>query len=197
MQGWKKLTPFWCPSHPAPATTIYNIHFVHQPTTMDTYTLRSRTVVKVTPRQQLLNRIRTGKCALTRYKHIDAEMALAAVQRGGLALKFVPEALRTPELYMAAVRADGFALKFVPEALRTPELCEQAVLKDGYAIEYVPEALRTPELCLQAVRNYGYAIMHVPEVLRTPELCTQAVRNDSYAFMFVPVALRATLRATL
>ena len=59
-----------------------------------------------------------------------AEDALPAVSAYGMALGFVPLALRTDTLCRAAVESAAAALRFVPEALRTPELCSVAVEKD-------------------------------------------------------------------
>ena len=53
-------------------------------------------------------------------------MGLQIVRQYGLALRYVPEALRTPELCLAAVQQSGNALRWVPELLRTPELCRIA-----------------------------------------------------------------------
>jgi hypothetical protein len=44
--------------------------------------------------------------------------AIAAVERNGFALRFVPEALRTAELCLAAVEQDGGAILFVPAELQ-------------------------------------------------------------------------------
>jgi hypothetical protein len=64
--------------------------------------------------------------------------AFELVERNGLALKFVPDELRTRETCEKAVEQDGWALKFVPDGMRTQELCEKAVGQDCLAIIYVP-----------------------------------------------------------
>jgi hypothetical protein len=45
------------------------------------------------------------------------------------------------------------ALEFVPEKLKTPELCLAAVEKDGKAMKYLPEDLKTAEMCFEAVKH--------------------------------------------
>jgi len=122
---------------------------------------------------------------------IDPEAArhLAAVQRNGWALEFVPEPLRTPEICLAAVTLTGFALRFVPELLRTPQLCLAAVTQNGWALRSVPKPLRTQELCRAAVQQDGDALRYVPEPLRTPELCLAAVQKKGRALRHVPEAL--------
>jgi hypothetical protein len=118
------------------------------------------------------------------------EHCLHEVQRDGLMLQFVPEALKTPEMCFAAVNQDGWALHFVPEALRTPEMCLAAVTNYGPALHDVHEALRTPELCLAAVNQDGTVLQFVPEALKTPEICIAAVTRDGPALQYVPDALR-------
>jgi hypothetical protein len=118
------------------------------------------------------------------------EVCLAAVRRGyqgWQALEYVPESAKTPELCLYAVQRNGYALKFVPEALKTPELCLDAVQSNRYALKFVPEALKTPELCLAAVQQHGWALEHVPEALKTPELCLPAVGyGEGRAFKHIP-----------
>jgi hypothetical protein len=132
----------------------------------------------------------------------------------GYLLKFVPEALKTPEVCRAAVYNGGAALEYVPEALKTAEMCLEAVsleLKNGpffsfeyggHLLRFVPEALKTPELCRAAVENEGSALEYVPESLKDEELCRTAVQCGHQLFMgsdwegygsalkFVPPTLR-------
>jgi hypothetical protein len=108
------------------------------------------------------------------------------VERYGLALQYVPEALKTPELCKLAVKDISWALEYVPETMKTPELCKIAVENYGWALLYVPETLKTPELCKIAVEYYGYILQYVPEALKTPELCKLAVENSGEALLYVP-----------
>ena len=57
-------------------------------------------------------------------------------------LKFVPEIIKTYELYHTAVKKNGWALQFVPEALKTAELCSVAIQNQCLAHEFVPETLK-------------------------------------------------------
>ncbi len=41
------------------------------------------------------------------------------------------------------VQKDGLALRDVPDELKTPEMCLEAVRRDGRILELVPAALRT------------------------------------------------------
>ena len=67
------------------------------------------------------------------------------------------------------------AFKYVPEALKTPELCLLAVHMNGWALEFVPEALKTSDLCLIAVQLYGNTLEFVPDEFKTPEICQVCV----------------------
>ncbi len=86
--------------------------------------------------------------------------ALDAV-KNGMALKCVPEALRTPELCAAAVRRCGLALQWVPETLKTPGLCAEAVAGSGWAVKFVPLKLLTKDLCLVAARDAGARVFEL------------------------------------
>jgi hypothetical protein len=50
----------------------------------------------------------------------------------------------TYEHCLREVQRDGMMLQYVPEALKTPEMCLAAVTRDGTALQYIPDALRTP-----------------------------------------------------
>ncbi len=96
--------------------------------------------------------------------------------------------------HLAAVEKDSRALEFVPEELRTPEIYLAAVTEFGYALELIPEEFRTPEICLAAVTNCGYALIFVPKELRTPEIYLAAVTQSRWVFEWVPKALKAHIK---
>jgi Domain of unknown function (DUF4116) len=114
------------------------------------------------------------------------ELCRLAVKRDGTALEYVPEHKRNPELCRIAVEQHGWALRFVPEEYRTSELCRLAVEQNGEALEYVPKQYITPELCRLAVKRDGMTLDSVPKNKRTPELCRLAIEQDSQALQFVP-----------
>ena len=60
---------------------------------------------------------------------------------------------KTAEVCLEAIGKNGLALEFVPDALKTKELCLEAVKQDIEALKYVPEKLKTPELCFDAVKR--------------------------------------------
>ena len=114
------------------------------------------------------------------------EEALAAVQKDGWALDYVPEEFKTPELCLTAVKNakgrlfGGSFLSHVPESLRDEKLCLAAVQQNGISLSHVPKALRTAELCRIAVEENGWALGDVPEELKTKELCHLAAHNMNY-----------------
>jgi hypothetical protein len=62
-------------------------------------------------------------------------------------------AFSTEALCLAAVQKNGIALKYVPEEFKTEALCLAAVQQNGSALEYVPEALKTEALCIEAMKH--------------------------------------------
>lgn len=148
-------------------------------------------------------------------KNKTPEICMAAVERNGYALEFVPEDKKTHELCLSAVNGFiGYALKYVPESMKTENICRIAVENVGDALEYVPEDKKTYELCLTAVRGNGPALQYVPESMkteeirriavenfggalqyisedqRTPEICNMAVANHGMALAYVPNDLK-------
>jgi Domain of unknown function (DUF4116) len=112
------------------------------------------------------------------------------LEQNGLALKYVPEDYKTPELCHLAVEQDGLALYDVPGKYQTHELCRLAVEQNALALQYVPEKHKTPELCRLAIQNDGIALQHVLEKHRIPELCRIAVEQNGMALYYVPEEYR-------
>ena len=123
-------------------------------------------------------------------EHLRTETICSdAVGRDGNALQYVPEHLRTEALCSVAVGRDGNALQYVPKHLRTEALCSVAVGRDGKAVQYVPKPLRTEAIYLAAVEQHGQALIYVPALLRTEALCTVAVNGNGRALSYVPETL--------
>jgi Domain of unknown function (DUF4116) len=133
-----------------------------------------------------------------------------ALLQNGLALKFVPEDFRTPELCQIAIEQNGMALQYVPECKRTPELYRLAIERDGWALGFVPEDKKTLEICQIAVQHDGDALRYVPYDLissradalqeeslfagkslgcennKTPELFRMAVEQNGGSLYYIP-----------
>lgn len=101
---------------------------------------------------------------------IDIKYYLALVGYNGMALKDVPDDIKTAEICMAAVKADNYALEFVPDALKTAEMCKIAVVPNGaWTFQWVPDALKTPEMCL-IVAHSPIGHEFIPKAMLTDEM---------------------------
>jgi hypothetical protein len=57
------------------------------------------------------------------------------------------------KLYLSAIEKSGIALKFVPEYLKTADLCLKAVKAHGESIGWAPQKFKTPDLYLSQFQN--------------------------------------------
>jgi hypothetical protein len=119
------------------------------------------------------------------------EGCLAAVQKHGWMIKYVPQLMITSELSLAAVHQTGMALGYMPDILITSELALAAVHQHGCALVYVPKKMRTLEICLAAVKQNGLAIKDVPTKIKNHELCIEAVKQDGMMLRYVPSPLQS------
>ena len=89
--------------------------------------------------------------------------------------------LWTREVALAAVQQDGFALRYASEALRADrEVALAAAKKNGFALYHASEALRAdPEVVLAAVRQSGSALVYASEALRADPFLARAAREAS------------------
>jgi Domain of unknown function (DUF4116) len=102
------------------------------------------------------------------------------------ALLYIPIEQRTEELCRLAITNGGRNLTSVPKSLRTQELCRMALEQDGRAIIFVPEDLRNDDLYRMALKSNGLALFGLPKSLRTPEFCQIAVEQNGEALEYVP-----------
>ena len=112
------------------------------------------------------------------------DVCLAAVIQNGLSLQYVPENLKTPEIYFLALNQNGLALEFV--LYQSVALCLVAVNQNGLALRYVFEKVMSDVICFVAVNQNGLALEHVGD--QSDCLCTIAVKNDPYALIYVKKA---------
>lgn len=117
------------------------------------------------------------------------ELWLEAAEHGiGWMIKFLPEHLRTEEVYTTAVRTSDFAVAFlyIPKEHFTENMCREAVKKNGLMIMHVPEEFVSDELYEIAVTQNGNALAYIPKEKRTKKLCVKAVINTDGAINYVP-----------
>ena len=118
------------------------------------------------------------------------ELYEIAVKQNGLALNYVPYKLRTNELCELAIKQNGKALQWIPDKYIDYNLCEMAVQQNGNSLYHVPKEYKTKELCELAVQQNGDALKWVLEHLKTKKICELAVQNNGYALRYVPMELR-------
>jgi hypothetical protein len=106
-----------------------------------------------------------------------------AVNHSGSALKHVPYALRTIEMYRQAVTSCWSALKEVPAEVQAqyPDLVDIALRKHADALKFVHH--QTLSMCEALIRRYPPSLVYVKE--QTPELCFEAVRRSYVAIAYV------------
>ena len=126
--------------------------------------------------------------------------ALAAVQKDGEELEYLPVALKTKgpqasQLCLAAVKQTGWALEYIPEAQKTVELCGIAVQKNIGALEFVPEKLKTAKMYLALIKETGKqyvkdVLKTIPEKLKTKEFYLAAIQQNADLLEYVPDTLK-------
>ena len=107
---------------------------------------------------------------------------MVAVQQTCRALLFVPEHLRTEELYRAAAQKDGKALGWIPDEHITASLAMAAVQQNGCVLKeclYGPIRLVTASLAMAAVQQTGHALQFVPEGLNAAAIRHTSLRKSS------------------
>jgi hypothetical protein len=82
----------------------------------------------------------------------------------------------TLKLYNLALRYDGIALKYIPKNLQTPEICEKAILQNPMAIHYVADNLYTEFSCKLAIRK-GLNLHEIRSDKITHNLCKIAIQQ--------------------
>ena len=96
-------------------------------------------------------------------------LCLAAVEKDGLNLQFVPDELRTLELCLVALQKNCLPFEFVPEQLReTEEICV-AVVSDPFALATLPHELKSLRICILAVRKHISNLEFVPDEFKTDD----------------------------
>lgn len=135
---------------------------------------------KKSPEQQRIASIKAnGGCHLKNFKknNITYDMCRVAVKLDGEALSYVPEELRTKEIYEIAVKKTGRMLSRVPKKYITKKMCENAVASYGLAIEYVPNKFKTSDVCLIAASQNPLAMQKIPEKFITVEFVVKVIKK--------------------
>ena len=72
----------------------------------------------------------------------------------------------------------GALIDYVPDALRTDELWVISVIKDPRYISNAPIHILTQKVCDEVIENKTDALRYVPEAMRTAENCKIAVEKS-------------------
>jgi len=80
------------------------------------------------------------------------EMCLAAVEKFGMALEFIPYDMRTQEICLAAIRQNSNARMFVPTHQMTYDIYYAIVQQKPEFIQHVPREHQTQEMVLASVK---------------------------------------------
>lgn len=113
------------------------------------------------------------------------ELCLAAVRNHGLALKEVPDNIKTANVCLEAVRQTGKAIRWLPQQFQSEAVYLEAIRHHGKALGDVLADMCTEAVCLAAVRQNGEALEQVPEDMRQPLLCyTAQVTNPQAVDVF-------------
>lgn len=89
---------------------------------------------------------------------------------------------------VGTVKQHGLALEFVPDVMKSPELCLAAFETSKYAMQYIPEntvIYTTEESALAAVNRDGIILKHVSGQCRTKEVCLAAINNNIAAMRYI------------
>jgi hypothetical protein len=139
----------------------------------------------------------------------DPAYCMNAIKQSKCALKYIPIAKHTSDLYLLAVKKHWTALKYISPDRITFDMCVIASQQNGLALQYVPEIYKSNELCkiadnLQflnedqqteelctALAIDGTLIRLIPEALQTFEICMAAVCNTVKAFLHITPSKRS------
>jgi hypothetical protein len=122
----------------------------------------------------------------------DPEFCLNAVKQSGHSLVYIPDNLKTTEMYLTAVRKNGDALKHIKHENQTEELCSIAVKQSFWAFSDAADNVKTYEICLYAVKKDGYSLAFVPAEHKTIEVCLAAFHQNCDAFRYIPSEHKTT-----
>ena len=152
-------------------------------------------------------------------KALTYNICMEAVKKQGHWLSNVPEEIITEEMCVEAVKSDTIvAPRYIPERLRTKELYKKlfklapkifwkipkkfldeqmiidALKYDGNNLEHLDEKMITSEYCNIALENNPMAIQYVPKKYITEGFCLELLQRDYRAFIYILEPLKTLER---
>jgi hypothetical protein len=109
----------------------------------------------------------------------------------------------TEENYLSFVKENGLALRDIPDHLRTQAICLAAVQQNAKAIKYVREEERSLLMCLIAVKQDAMTLKYVPDEIKIKTIHAVSVKsiiaNNCFALKYFPTdpSLREEINHTL
>ena len=111
---------------------------------------------------------------------------LAALQKAGHLLRFIPKTIQTYEICRTAVEQNGTAIKYASKRLLSQELCRIAVRSKAEALCYIPDKYLTADFVREVIAADGSAIQYVPQSKRTDALYEMAIHQNPAALPYIP-----------
>ena len=78
-------------------------------------------------------------------------------------MKFLPDHLKTQEIWNDAVRMEPFSLLYIPDHFKTQETCDKAVTEDAFYFICVPDRFKAHEMCDNVVRDGTFSLVCVTD----------------------------------
>lgn len=110
-------------------------------------------------------------------ENITYEMCIVAVEMDGTAIHFVPDHLKTEEIYKIACKSYGVILGKVPKEYVSKEMCESAVSSDIRALDDVPDEYKTHDFFLTVARKNPVVMQKMPEEYLSADFCIDVIKN--------------------
>lgn len=114
------------------------------------------------------------------------KLCLTAILNNGIALEYVPDNFKTYKFCSTAIYSDSNALRFVPEHILTDKMCTIAAQCRKKKLTYMPTKFLTPKICLLLVTAYGTNLKIIPDEHKTYKICMHAIKNYGRMLSCVP-----------
>jgi hypothetical protein len=120
----------------------------------------------------------------------DKELIMLCVKKNGTLIKYLPNAMKYPDIYIQALKQDGLALEYLYiQEYNNIEIAityyREALKQNGKAIKYILDQNQTPELCMLAVEQDPFAICYIKPEKHTKRLCEIAVMQNHMTLPYV------------
>ena len=140
------------------------------------------------PRPKSLNKM--SDLLKNTFWYIIREMCNENILPSWCAFLFIPDRLKTQEMFYEAVACSPRMLRHGPDQFRTQEMCIKAVEEDPRMLRHVPDHFKTQEICNNAVEKNPQALQDVPFHFKAQEMGEKAVEKTSWVLEIAPDSVR-------